>query len=197
MCCFSRKILTETAILERGWTISHPLDPMKHYINLTNGLEYLIYGIKPDGFIRIQSTACEQKRWWDIILDLDYTFLLDITQNPVIIYDASAHKNVPRAIFQGLEWIKYVLHRRWLKQSYTPIVRGHNCSEYFDWVYQVDCKERKKALKKLDYINKITSPKFIKIEAISHQTKNDGDYIFFRQIIKKTNTTVSPFTEQF
>ena len=51
---------------------------MKHYINLTNGIGLIKDLPRVDGFLRIQSTACEQKRWWQIIADLDYSFMVDV-----------------------------------------------------------------------------------------------------------------------
>ena len=52
---------------------------MSIYLNLTNGIEALEI-LKPANlrFVRIQSTACEQKRWDFILQDLDYSFLMDI-----------------------------------------------------------------------------------------------------------------------
>lgn len=73
------------------------------FLNLTNGLEFLNDSQRIGGFVRIQSTACEQKRWWPIILDLDYTFLIHVgLGHAVCVCDASAKKQVPRALYQGI-----------------------------------------------------------------------------------------------
>lgn len=82
-----------------------------NYINLTNGIEVLPVLTDEFKFIRIQSTACEQKLWDRIIQDLDYDFLLNAAiGNECVIYDYGAKKPIPRAIYQGVEFIKYVLH---------------------------------------------------------------------------------------
>ena len=46
----------------------------KYFINLTNGIEALPTVDGDVSFIRIQSTACEQKRWDFLIQDLDNNF---------------------------------------------------------------------------------------------------------------------------
>ena len=75
----------------------------KNYINLTNGIKWINHLSKVDGFVRIQSTWCEQKLWWRIIQDLGYNFLIDVaTGNDVTVFDASAKKKSSRAIFQNI-----------------------------------------------------------------------------------------------
>ena len=64
----------------------------KHYYNLTNGLQFKNFN-EPYSFIRIQSTACEQKRWDFIIQDLDNDFLYNLAiGNTCIVYDLSEKK---------------------------------------------------------------------------------------------------------
>lgn len=93
-----------------------------NYINLTNGIEVLPVLTDEFRFIRIQSTACEQKLWDRIIQDLDYDFLLNAAMdNECVIYDYGAKKPIPRAIYQGVEFIKYVLHKHWLNKDRNPI----------------------------------------------------------------------------
>ena len=141
--------------------------PTLNYINLTNGIEYLPE-IDVHGYIRIQSTACEQKRWWFIINDLDYSFLLQVALgNKVIIYDTSAHKNVSRALFQGVEWVKYVLSKCWLGKEITPVVRGCNCRGYFRDCFRVSSRDKDLAIKKLKYLKKLIDPQVVDIEIIS------------------------------
>jgi hypothetical protein len=152
-----------------------------NFVNLTNGIEAIPMIEEPFAFIRIQSTACEQKRWAHILNDLDYTFLLPISLGySVTIYDFGARKAVPRAIYQGVEWIKYALNRRWLDEEYAPIVRGHNCARYFDECYR---KLDDKTLKRLDYFRKFLNTDKIVINTVTNQTVHDGDYSFYASIL--------------
>ena len=108
-----------------------------NYINLTNGVEAIPKLQGDYRFIRIQSTVCEQKLWDRLIQDLDYDFLMNLALgHKCIVYDFGARKPIPRAVYQGLEFIKYVLHRRWLNKEYITNVnrsknkeRKNNCND--------------------------------------------------------------------
>jgi len=159
--------------------------PEKHFINLSNGIEFLPTLEKVDGYIRIQSTACEQKLWWSIICDLDYTFLFAVANGDTIsVYDCSAHKKIPRAIYQGLEWLKYVLNLRWKGHEIVPMVKGNNCQKYFNQQYYRGGLIRDRAFKKLDYVSKFTRPTVIDIRGVSKPTDLDGNYIVLANIMK-------------
>lgn len=105
---------------------------IKNYVNLTNGIEALQqYKLAHYAFIRIQSTACEQHSWDKILQDLDYDFLMNVALgNECVIYDYGTRKPVPRAIYQGVEFIKYVLNRFWYNVeteiyiSRSPLIRS-------------------------------------------------------------------------
>lgn len=82
----------------------------KRYVNLTNGIEAISQlNLSDYSFIRIQSTICEQKLWDRLIQDLDYDFLMNVALgNKCVVYDYGANKPIPRAIYQGLEFINRV-----------------------------------------------------------------------------------------
>lgn len=164
------------------------------YINLTSGVEAI-----PDmacttdshdwpdwHFIRIQSTACEQKRWEFILLDLDNDFLINLALgNKCIIYDFSAHKSIPRSIFQGVEWIRFALTYAWFDKIGKVIIRGKDCTGYF-------AKELFKikdgpAIMKLKYYQKFLNTDELKIETVSQRTKHDGDIGFHKGILLEYN----------
>lgn len=86
----------------------------KHFINLTNGIQAIEdYKLSDYSFIRIQSTACEQKRFEEIVVTLSDDFLMSCAMGRnCIVYDYGANKTIPRAIWQGLEWVKFVLYKR-------------------------------------------------------------------------------------
>lgn len=105
------------------------------FINLSSGVAWLATddGPKDWSFVRIQSTACEQKRWGFIIEDLSYEFLIHAAMGNVCrIWDTSARKKVSRAIYQGLPWVKYAVERVWFSRRSPALVRGFDASEYFE-----------------------------------------------------------------
>jgi hypothetical protein len=154
-----------------------------HYVNLTNGLE-AIEKLKEFRTIRIQSTACEQKRWDFIIQDLDNDFLFNLAiGNLCIVYDYGANKKVSRALYQGIPFIKYCLEKYWLKEIQTvPIVRDNNCSAYFNDMYKI---LDKRTFKKLDYFIKFLNTTVINLKIISASTKHDGDINFYKNLLIK------------
>lgn len=154
-----------------------------NYINLTNGVEaipMLKFWNEDYRFIRIQSTTCEQKNWDRLIQDLDYDFLMNLALgHKCVVYDFGARKPVPRAVYQGLEFVKYVLNRRWLGQEYITNVnrsknkeRKNNCKDYFDKCYQ-QLEDRTK--KKLDYFLSYVNTEDINLECVTECTQHDGD----------------------
>lgn len=158
-----------------------------NYINLTNGIEILPTLPRGYRFIRIQSTTCEQKNWDKLIQDLDYDFLLNVALgNECVIYDYGARKPVPRAVYQGLEFLKYVLHKRWLNEEYqTDCNRSKgehirkDCNSYFESCYR-NLEDRTK--KKLDYFKPYVVGR-ISIVAVTDATMHDGDREFYRDIL--------------
>lgn len=153
---------------------------MINYLNLTNGLEF-IGTVKNYKVVRIQSTICEAKNYDKLIRDLDYNFLLDLAQgNEIKIYDTSAQKRVSRALYQGVEFIKYALNRRWLGKEEKAFVKGNDVTEYFREVYKGLSNEAKK---KLDYVKKFLNTDEIKIDTYCKRTLHDGNYEYFRKLL--------------
>ncbi len=144
------------------------------FINLSNGIEALYrrdLSLENVRFIRIQSTACEQKRWEQILNDLspDFMLLAALGEN-IIVYDYRAKKKCPRAIWQGMEWIKYVLHKRWFNKEYQPQGRAKSMKQYFSEQY---LRLGRKTKRMLDYYGKFAAGK-ININSIVDSTNNDG-----------------------
>lgn len=157
---------------------------MKYYINLTNGLEVLKDSNIKNNFsiIRIQSTACEQKRWNFILNQLSDDLLFNLAIGKLcIIYDYSVKKEIPRSIYQGIEWIKFVLYKYWLDIDYIPRVRNKNCYRYFS-----DCYKEldRNIIKKLKYFKKFIITNKIKLIGISTKTMHDNDYNYYKNIIE-------------
>lgn len=166
------------------------MDTTKRFVNLTSGFEWLGHGLVPDGYVRIQSTWLEQKRFWPVIHDLDYAFLLAIAMgHDVMVYDTSAHKQESRAIYQGLPWIDYVLNRVWLDNAdRVPWVRGHNVQDYFDTMFWINDPARDMAMRKLKYIARITGPTRVSIKGMCARSDHDGQYEWYSNKLKENES---------
>ena len=155
------------------------------YLNLTNGLDVLpLLTHQYYKVIRIQSTACEQKRWDFILSDLDHNLLFDLAIGQVCyIVDCSHTGKMTRALYQGLEWIRYALTRYWLDKPYKPLVKGMNVEKYFSKMYEE--KVSKQTFNKLKYYKKFLLTEEIRLVPISWETEHDGDYEYFKKIVEQ------------
>lgn len=162
----------------------------KYFINMTNGIEVLTELLSHDvQFIRIQSTACEQKRWNFILQDLDNNFLLCLALGfECVIYDFSSKKEISRALYQGISWIEFVLNRVWFGREITPFVKKCNVKKYFQEIYS---KLEKRTFQKIYYFKKFLLTDEIKINLISRKTKNDSNYTYYRDILKQWKETIN------
>jgi hypothetical protein len=116
-----------------------------HYINLTNGIEF-IPKLKTYRFLRLQSSICENKKWNYLLQDLDNDFLMNLAiGNTCIVYDCSNKRKIPRSLYQGLKFIIYILNLIWFNKNKKIIVNNVNCQNYF---YQEYKKLNKQILKK-------------------------------------------------
>lgn len=146
------------------------------FINLSSGLAWLDLPQGPRDFrlVRIQSTACEQKRWSFIIEDLSYEFLIRAARGDTCrVWDTSARKEVSRAIYQGLPWIRYASERRWLGISRPAFVKGCNAEGYFDQCFR-HLSDRAKG--KLDYTGKFLATTEVRLESRCVRSGLDGKY---------------------
>ena len=159
----------------------------KHFINLSNGIEYIPSIPDEYSFIRIQSTYCEQKRWNDILLELDYSFLMNLALGyKCVVYDKSARHEIPRAIWQGLEWVKYTLNLVWFNREVKAITRGKNVTNYFHSQFSTLPKQ---TLKKLCYFKKFLITDKLNVEAITENTRNDSKYEVLKNLLIDTQKT--------
>ncbi len=162
----------------------------KIYLNLTNGIEFLdkfgdFYKNHEYRFVRIQSSWCEQKHWEYIIADLDYDFLLHLALGfNCIVVDFSQKRDYPRAVFQGIEWIRFVLNKVWFRNTNQALVRvrRNDVTKYFEKQYD---KLSRKTKNKIKYFRKFLLTNKIKLKIIAGRTKNDGNYDFYKQVLKE------------
>lgn len=156
----------------------------KIYLNLTNGIEFLEkldLSISQVKFVRIQSCACERHLWDKLINELDYNFLLDLALGyNVKVLDTSAKKKESRAMYQGLEFVKYVLNRVWFDKIVEAKCRKMDCSEYFDEAYKTISDN---TIKKVKYLRKFLNTDKISLNSYCISTEHDGDYKYYRKVL--------------
>jgi hypothetical protein len=166
--------------------------PPKHFINLSNGVEALDplltagVDISALSFVRIQSSHCEGCHYQGVMDSIDASILLPLAMGqPCIIYDygsrgtqwpdadSGEQKGIgcPRAIWWGLEWVKYVLRRVWGMENEDPIVRGYNVKSEWDRAY---CSLSKSYLKRLKYYRRWLNCREVRLYGAYAPTDNDG-----------------------
>ena len=164
------------------------LPSMRHYLNLTNGLEasaFLEQQRLPYGFVRIQSTACEQQHFDQILRDVDSDLLMHLALGRVCcIWDYGSRnkkRGVPRAFWYGLEWIRWYLEREWLGRDSEAFLRGFRVTDTF----LEHAKNMPKPIKKrIRYFKQYTAPdlKRVGILGMYRATDHDDDPAFYRNV---------------
>ena len=150
------------------------------YLNLTNGLEFM-NEVDDFRFCRIQSTHCEQKLWSQMILEIENDMLMNLAiGNTCMVVDAGKRGRT-RALWQGLEFLKYALHRCWLDCEYQSNGRASTSQGYFSQCYSVLSQPAKSKLK---YYRKFLLTDTIRLYPTSKKTVNDGRYDYFKSIVK-------------
>ncbi len=159
---------------------------IKHFINLTNGIESLDrLGLDYSEvlFMRIQSSHCERHLWNRIIMETDHNlFMMLALGYECRVYDFGTNTEMAKAIYMGVEWLKFVLNKRWFHKDYTPLAKGRNISSYFTQEY---AKIDKPTKKKIDYYKKFILCDELRLIGISDETNMDAKNEYFRSILSK------------
>ncbi|KAL4447627.1 hypothetical protein ABPG75_004846, partial [Micractinium tetrahymenae] len=116
-----------------------PLAECHHYINLTNGIEAIPrlqqLGL-PYRFLRLPSTRCEQQQFEQLMNDLDADLLMRLALGQCcLVYDFGSRnkkRGAPRAVWYGLEFIRYALRRLWLGEQGAAYLRGYSVAHVFE-----------------------------------------------------------------
>lgn len=149
------------------------------FLNLSNGIEWLRGSRLTPHLVRIQSTACEQKRWSRIIEDLSDDFLMYLARGePCVVVDYSSKERPPRALWQGLPWVAYAATRRWFGHDCKVLVKMHEVRRYFAEQYTL-LTPRAKA--KLDYAGRFRVGDAVSLVGRWNSTTHDGDDEFHRR----------------
>ena len=160
------------------------------YINITNGIEFLPtlekYDIEPK-FCSIQSTHLEQKELDPILIGLGSELLMDLAQGKnVLIIDYGTRKEISRAVYQGIPFIKFCLEKIWY--GYTPeelfiIPRKEDArplpikDTYEKWFHLLNRKTKRHLSRFSDLA--ISQDMKVHITGISASTEQDGHRDFY------------------
>lgn len=117
--------------------------PTVHFINLTNGL-VCQHRVRDPHYMRLRSSWCTQRFWWDIIRTLGHDFLMHAAMGyDVVVHDVSERKPKPRAVYKGLVWVRFVLNNAWVSSMMAGSragmrldVRGRDATRYFTYWYK-------------------------------------------------------------
>ncbi len=110
-----------------------------HFVNLSNGVlcmgdtEHFPLPAEAH-WTRIQSTACEQKRWADVLRDAGPDLLIHLAVGyDVVVHDQSERPRVTRACWQGVPWIRYACQVAWTGRA-DPVKsrNGMDVTDYFE-----------------------------------------------------------------
>jgi len=158
----------------------------KLFLNLTNGIEAIQeYNLKIEdiSFVRIQSSYFEAHKYDEVIYELDHNLLMYLALGyECVIYDYGARADTAKALRIGIEWIRFVLCRRWFGTDYTPVIKHKIVSNYFNKKYS---ELSQKTKKKLDYYKKMCICDSISLHGINGNTLMDNKPEFYRQILVK------------
>ncbi len=159
--------------ISNGWWSTMKI---KHYLNLTNGMEY-INEVKNWSFIRIQSSHCESHSYDRMFQQLDSDFLMNLAiGNVCIVYDKSNKTRIPKALSRGVEIIRYVLNKIWFDRRVpTKDVKYHN---------KVLRSLQEPTKTKLKYFRKFLLTEEIHLLIKYDRTTHDGDYPYYKRFIE-------------
>lgn len=177
---------------------------LKHFINLTNGLEAISkYNLDVNklNYMYIASTTLERKDYIKLLNDLDHNFLFNLAiGNEVIFYDFGTNRMLSKTCYFAIPFIKYVLTRFWLDKNDSNLCYRHprhskeirfpewdRFNEIYNSIFIYDTNKEKNFIKtKLKkYKNKFLNTNEIKLDFICSSTINDGNYEYYKQIIKQ------------
>lgn len=156
-----------------------------NFTNLTNGIEAIQkHNLKDYQFIRIQSSQVERHCWEKILLNMDDNFLMNLALGNVCkIFDYSAKKHIPRALYQGIAFLEFVLERRWFGRNSPMKIKNLNTNDIFYERAYEQIRKNRDIKKKLDYFKKfLNTDKLLIVMHFGH-TDIDGKYDEYKRIL--------------
>jgi hypothetical protein len=168
---------------------------VKHYLNLTNGLEALatLPAGEPWAFLRLQSTTLEKRDWSGLFLGLDADLLMHLSLGTCcIVHDRGTARPLSKTVYYGLPLVEYVLNRRWhdLDPGRVLLVGPHggpgpDAWQEFSGIYEglMDGRDDKGAARRrIDYFGRYKQGHAVKLSGASEATDHDGDRAYYRDL---------------
>lgn len=164
---------------------------VRHFINLTNGVEALPSLPADVSFVRIQSSHCEANAFYPVLENLDHNLLFHLaTGSTCLVYDFGSRDckwpeapgtKIPRALWWGLEWSRYALERLWHLETSEPLLRGYAAKTMFDTKLG---RLPKPLYRRLKYYRKF-NPEKVDLRGIylPGGTLHDGDDEFYAKVV--------------
>lgn len=161
-----------------------------HFINLSNGLETLPFldslGVQYS-CMRAQSSQCEAGKPEKLLENLPDSFLLALSLGYTpIVYDYGSRdpsSGVPRALWYGMVFIRWVLEIVWLgAPSLPPYLRGKDASHYFQQRFRHIREDIRRRLKYYRQFLPDPPPCSLDIVCLFATTPNDGQKAYYAQL---------------
>ena len=167
----------------------------RHFVNLKNGVEAIptldALGI-PHEYLRIQSTMCEVGDMEKVLLELDANFLVSAALGySCVVYDYGSRdkkRGVPRALWYGLEFVRYALNVEWFgAPDRPPILRGKRVDQDFRRKLGGVSKSCKKRIR---YYRQFIPPEVaargaVRLVGVYQFTEHDDDAPFYAGVLRE------------
>ena len=167
----------------------------RHFVNLKNGVEAIptldALGI-PHEYLRIQSTMCEVGDMEKVLLELDANFLVSAALGySCVVYDYGSRdkkRGVPRALWYGLEFVRYALNVEWFgAPDRPPILRGKRVDQDFRRKLGGVSKSCKKRMR---YYRQFIPPEVaargaVRLVGVYQFTEHDDDAPFYAGVLRE------------
>jgi hypothetical protein len=186
---------------------------IKHYLNLSNGVEALevvqATG-EPWSFCRIRSTTFERERWHTLFMnDVSDDLLMHLALGWIcVLHDRGTLRPQSKTCYLGVPLIAYVLRRRWSGfvpdrvPMYGP--RGGaapDAAERFDAIYRetVEANTREAGIvrQRFDYFARYYAGQPVRFVSRSESTTRDGDVAYQVAAVESLRPCLNPCVELF
>lgn len=162
---------------------------IRHYINLSNGLEQLSFNASWS-ILYLRSTTLERRNWCKLFLEELSDDLLWHLAGGVkcILHDRGTRRPLSKTVYYGVPLIKYVLDRYWYDVNPTTVFRNGprgglvEATNDFQSVYDFILKTRIRT--RLNYYKNYTNSAVVSLIGNSKSTQHDGNRVRQNELSK-------------
>ena len=183
--------------------------PARHYVNLKNGVEALpfirdVMHVRRYDYCRIQSSLLEAGHVERVITELDSSLMLDLALGRAcFVWDYGSRdvvkgKGNPRALWYGLEFVRYALRKEWfpgteVAEKAIAVTRGKRVDQDFDRkLTMLDRSTKRKIRYYRQFIPESVSD--VRLIGVYRATTHDDDTEFYRSVLHANELTNELFT---